>query len=52
MGVITDFYFYLSNVIGTNLSNALDNSVLEEVYINCDLTAGGITMDVSKSIIK
>jgi hypothetical protein len=44
MGLITIFKFSLPNLSGTGLPNALDNSVLEEVYINCDLTGGGMEL--------
>ena len=38
------YNFILPTVIGTALPNALDNQVLEEVYLICDSTAGAINI--------
>jgi len=40
--ITTDYYFVLPTLSGTKLPNALDNVVLEEVYINVDTTNGAV----------
>ena len=40
------YNFSLPSQSGTALPNALDNSVLEEVYIKCDVTLGGIKINL------
>jgi hypothetical protein len=41
-----EYNFSLPTVSGTALPNANDNSVLEEVYIKCDVTLGPITINL------
>ena len=40
------YNFILPTVIGTALPNALDNQVLEEVYLICDDTLGNIVINL------
>jgi hypothetical protein len=40
------YNFVLPTVIGTALPNALDNQVIEEVYLICDSTAGSIVINL------
>jgi len=40
------YNFSLPSQSGTALPNALDNSALEEVYIKCDVSLGGITINL------
>lgn len=40
------YNFVLPTVIGSALPNAIDNQVIEEVYIICDSTLGTITINL------